>query len=95
MIVLKRYSDGIKLEGHANYAPHGCDIVCAGVSTLIQNLIQSIEELTDDKISYSMQSGKIDIEFGDLSERGQVLMDSFFIGLSMIAESYPNHVKIA
>ena len=95
MIVLKRYENGIKLEGHANYAPHGCDIVCAGVSALIQNLIQSIETLTDDKISYSMQSGMIDVEFRDLSEHGQVLMDSFFIGYSMIAETYPNHVKIA
>ena len=95
MIVFKRYDGGIKLEGHANYAPHGCDIVCAGISTLIQTLIQSLEELTADKISYSMQPGMVDIEFWDLSERGQVLMDSFFIGFKFFAENYPNNVQIA
>lgn len=95
MIVLKRFDGGIKLEGHANYGPNGFDIVCAGVSTLIQNLIQSLEVLTTDKISYSMQSGMIVIKFGDLSERGQVLMDSFFCGFRMIAEEYPQNAKIA
>lgn len=95
MIVLKRYDGGIKLEGHANYAPLGFDIVCTGVSTLVQNLVFSIEDLTTDKISYSIQYGKIEIEFRDLSERGQVLMDSFFIGIQTMANTYPNHVRIA
>lgn len=34
----------ISITGHANYAPHGSDIVCAGVSTLMHAVLtQSLE----------------------------------------------------
>lgn len=85
---------GITLSGHANYAEAGKDIVCAGVSALVQNLIQSIEELTQDKIQYSMSPGRVDINFGSLSEQAQLLVDSFFVGVRLIADEYPKNVAI-
>lgn len=94
MIVVKHHSNGITMSGHAGYAEHGKDIVCAGVSTLIQTLIQSIEELTQDKIQYSMQPGTVDIEFRDLSEQAQLLVNSFFVGLELIAGEYPDNVTV-
>lgn len=94
MIVITRSNDGITIKGHANYAPHGKDIVCAGVSALIQTLIQSIEELTADKIKYSMSPGTVDIKFGNLSENAQLLVDSFFVGVQMTADAYPKHIKL-
>ena len=94
MIVVNRHSNGITMSGHAGYAPHGQDIVCAGVSALVQTLIQSIEELTQDKIQYSMQPGTVDIKFGNLSEQAQLLVDSFFVGLRLIADEYPENVAI-
>lgn len=94
MIVVTRSSSGITIEGHAGYAPSGQDIVCAGISTLVQNLIQSIEDLCTDEISYHLKPGWVDIKHGDLSAKAQVLVDSFFIGCYMIAERYPDHVKV-
>lgn len=94
MIEIHRHKDGIKMSGHANYAEHGKDIVCAGVSALVQTLIQSIEELTADQIQYSMQPGTVDIKFGDLSEHAQLLVSSFFVGVEMIASEYPNNIKL-
>lgn len=94
MIELHRQKDGFKLIGHANYAPIGQDIVCAGVSTLVQTLIQAIEEMTEDKIEYSMQSGLVEIKHGILSERAQVLFESFFVGMKLIAGTYPTCVRI-
>lgn len=94
MIVVNRHSNGITMSGHANYAPPGQDIVCAGVSTLVQTLIQSIEELTQDKIQYSMQPGTVDIKFRDLSEQAQLLVNSFFVGLELIAGEYPDNVTV-
>ena len=61
---------------------------------LIQTLVQSVEDLTEDKIKYSMSPGRVDIEYGDLSERAHTLVDSFFVGVNMIADFYPNHVRI-
>lgn len=94
MIQVSRISDAIAIVGHANYAEPGRDIVCAGVSALVQTLIQSIEELTSDVIKYDMKPGAVHIYYGDLSERARLLVDSFFVGVSMIAEDYPENVKV-
>lgn len=94
MIEIHRHDKGISIKGHANYAPLGQDIVCAGVSALVQSLIRSIEILTDDKIKYEVSSGMVDINYENLSERAQVLVDSFFVGVQMIADEYPDNVRI-
>ena len=94
MIVITKYDNRITVKGHANYAPLGQDIVCASVSTLVQVLIKCIEDMTEDKIEYSIRPGMVDIKFGNLSEKAQLLVSSFFIGAQMIADQYPNNVKI-
>ena len=94
MTVLKRTESGISITGHAGYAEHGKDIVCAAVSILAQNLIQSIEELTEDKIEYELSPGEVNINFRDLSAEAMLLFDSFYIGVKMIADEYPENVTI-
>lgn len=84
----------ISLSGHANYAEAGRDIVCAGVTTLMQTLIRSIEDLTEDKIEYSISPGRADIKYGNLSEKAKTLVDSFFAGICMIASEFPECVRI-
>lgn len=86
--------DGITVKGHANYAVSGSDIVCAGVTALAQTLIKSIKDLTDDKIEYEISPGRVDIKHRDLSEKSRTLVDSFFVGICMIAEEFPEYVRI-
>lgn len=86
--------DGIAVKGHANYAVSGSDIVCAGITALAQTLIKSIKDLTDDKIEYEISPGRVDIKYGNLSEKSKTLVDSFFIGICMIAEEFPEYVRI-
>ena len=94
MIVIQHKNDKITITGHANYAPIGQDIVCAGVSTLVQTLIQSVEELTADKIEYSMSPGRVDIKFWCLSDLTKGLVNAFFIGVKLIESDYPDNVKL-
>lgn len=94
MIEITRYKDGITINGHANYAKPGKDIVCAGVSALVQTMIQSVEELTADKIEYSMAPGMVSIKFWCLSDQTKVLIDAFFIGVKGIAEAHPENVSV-
>lgn len=94
MVEVKRLKDGISVKGHANYAPHGQDIVCSAVSTLVQTLIQSVETLTTDKIEYSMKPGTVIIKFWCLSDQSKVLIDAFFVGIKGVAESYPAYVRV-
>ena len=37
----------IDVNGHANYAPHGQDIVCAGVSAIVQTTLLGLEAIAD------------------------------------------------
>lgn len=94
MIEVSRSKSGITIKGHAGFAEIGQDIVCAGVSTLVQVLIQSIEDLTEDKIEYEMQPGWVCIKHRILSERAQLLIESFFVGIEMIANEYPRNVRL-
>ena len=53
---------GFSIKGHAGYAEHGQDIICAAVSVLAQNTVNSIEQFTDDTFS-----GEIDEKTGSLA----------------------------
>lgn len=93
MIAVDVRLDGITVEGHAGYAEIGKDIVCAGVSALVQSLIDSINSLTEDKIQYEISPGWVDIHYKNLSEASKLLVDSFFLGISAIQQQFPEHVK--
>lgn len=80
--------------GHANYAEYGKDIVCAGVSAIVQALIGWCEENyeTVTCISIDSQAGEVIIscEGGEVATAFKVAT----IGLEQLAYSYPDHVEI-
>lgn len=94
MIEARIRPERIEISGHAGYAELGKDIVCAAVTALTQTLIQSIEEFTDDEIEYSISPGRVDINHGNLSEKSKTLVDSFFIGVCLIADEFPEYVRV-
>ncbi|ASS74953.1 hypothetical protein CIG75_08120 [Tumebacillus algifaecis] len=87
------------VRGHAGAADRGYDIVCAAVSILVTNAINSSEHLlgvviaTDDEIA----SGDVVCEVPALSgvenERLQLLMESMVYGIRQVSEAYPDFVK--
>ena len=78
------------IQGHADYADEGEDIVCAAVSALVINTINSIEEFTEDAFTCDCKDGQIQSwEFtSDVSFDTDLLMDSLMLGLKNIAKSY-------
>lgn len=94
MIVVRVREDGVTVSGHAGFAGVGKDIICAGVTSLTQALIKSLNDLTEDEIEGEMSPGRADIKYRDLSEAGKLLVDSFFIGICLIADEFPEHVRI-
>lgn len=82
---------GFKLLGHAGYADSGEDIVCAAVSVLVINTINSIEEFTSDVFTYDEDANSGMIEFhitSELSNESIVLLKSLFLGLQGIQDNY-------
>ncbi|WP_067932990.1 ribosomal-processing cysteine protease Prp [Alicyclobacillus kakegawensis] len=85
-----------RLRGHAGYADVGSDIVCAAVSALVTNAINSCEallrvvpECTDDgdELFCRLPSHRISAET-------DLLFRSMVLGLEQISEQYPRHVQV-
>ncbi len=82
---------GLECRGHAGYARHGEDIVCAALSVLVINTLNSLEELCNIQLSPETDEdrGLIRCSFPDFSdERALVLLDSLVLGCTGIQKEY-------
>lgn len=83
---------GFRLEGHAEFAAYGNDIVCAAVSALVINTINSIEAFTEDFPLCAVQQEKDVLSFEitsyPVSRDTELLLNSLVFGLTSIAEEY-------
>ena len=90
---------GFEVQGHADYAPEGQeDILCAAVSVLTENTVNSIERLTEDRPvreEVREEDGYLYFELPkDCSENAQLLMESMVYGLTDIRMRYEKHLTI-
>lgn len=84
---------GFESLGHAGYAEAGADIVCAGVSALVLNTVNSLEAFTEDSFSVDTDAGtgRISLQFRKPPSReGKLFMDSLALGLQGIQDAYGN-----
>ncbi len=78
---------GFRVDGHAGYAEEGEDIVCAAISALTTNTINSIMEFTEDEpdIDEDEEEGYMDVSFFEVPGHDtQLLIRSLAFGLSNI-----------
>ncbi len=94
-ITITRTSDDnykeFECNGHAGYAEYGEDIVCAAVSVLTINTVNSIEKLTQDEIDVfeSEEDGIIRVTFREVPSReADLLLKSFELGVTGIYDQY-------
>lgn len=80
MISIQITEHGIQMSGHAQCKESdGIDRACAAVSALTCNLINSLMELTGDRIRADTESGMAIVEWEKLSDKGKLLVDSWFV----------------
>ncbi|MCT4543978.1 MAG: ribosomal-processing cysteine protease Prp [Vallitalea sp.] len=85
------YINGFELSGHAGYSEYGKDVVCAAVSVLTINTINSIENFTDDIYDCfeDEQIGNISFKImEEVSNESNLLLQSMVLGLESIREEY-------
>lgn len=95
MISVTLYKDegnlkGFKVSGHVGYAERGKDIVCAAVSALVINTVNSLEKFTDDEteVSVNEKDGTIELMFKDEpGHDAELLTKAMISGLREISES--------
>ena len=97
-VTVYKHSDqykGFRCEGHAGYATEGEDIVCAAVSVLTVNTVNSIEAFTEDAFSGEEKDGFVSCMLtGSVSQETCLLMDSMVLGLSHIKQNYENYIQL-
>ena len=88
------YCRGFECHGHAGYAQEGEDIVCAAVSMLVINTLNSIERLSPEdlplmQVRSDEKEGEIRCRFSDIpSEKALLLLDSMYYGLKDSVKNY-------
>ena len=97
--ILQDHEDAVGFHciGHSGYAEAGSDIICAGVSALVINTINSIETFTEDSyhIDTEETSGLIDFRLDQKAGHDtQLLMKSMVLGLQGIQNDYGNEYVI-
>ena len=90
---------GFTCDGHAGYAGYGEDIVCASISVLVINTINSLDQITGEKMQVNTDedAGAIRCRFVNqpLKETSRALMDSLVLGLTQIEKQYgKNYCKL-
>lgn len=84
----------ITIDGHANTAPRGADIVCEAVTAISFQLINSLTELTDEHIVFdASRPGHISVKV-PTSPEGFMLCLSFAIGIYTLSIQYPEHIHL-
>ena len=79
--------------GHAGYAASGEDIVCAAISMMVINTINSIETFTSVPFvcEADEETGDIDFQFTEeITPDSALLIDSMILGLKEIQNNYGN-----
>ena len=80
---------GFRISGHAGYDRYGRDIICAAVSALSINTINSIEKFTTDRFAVEQSDGDLKFKLvTDKAPETQLLLKSFILGLESIRDTY-------
>lgn len=84
------YIEYLKVSGHAEYAEHGKDLVCAGVSAIMYGLLNAL----DGKPCKCSLEDDIIVEVLKKDQDVQNYLELAITQLETIAYSYKQNVKI-
>ena len=85
----ERKLTGFTCSGHAFYARKNKDVVCAGISVLTINTINSLENIAGADIDVKQDDGYLSVVIrSEPDVRTETLMRSAYLGLSGISAEY-------
>lgn len=94
MITVTKTPDTLRVSGHAGYAERGKDVVCEAVTSQVQTLTASIEQLAHDKPAFLLSSGFYELSLEELGDKSLFLVSAFMVGMRLLQDGYPAYVKV-
>lgn len=92
MINVNIFENGFSVHGHAEFAEHGKDIVCAATSFLAQTLAKELSSYC--LVTSHQESGNMDVKLHTKCDASTVLMEYFENSVNVLAVQYPKNVRI-
>ncbi|MDK1727434.1 ribosomal-processing cysteine protease Prp [Dellaglioa algida] len=92
--------DAFEITGHADSGEYGQDIVCAAVSVLTINTVNSLTELAEinPEVEMDKENGglmKVKLAESELSNvKGQLFLESLVLGLQSIEQNYQDYIEL-
>ncbi|MCI5774661.1 MAG: ribosomal-processing cysteine protease Prp [Erysipelotrichaceae bacterium] len=83
---------GMNVSGHAEYAEHGNDLVCAGVSCIMFGLCNALDMLC--QIEAEAISNHIDIKIDQPNRDTQLIMQTALIQLQTMEQQFSQFIRI-
>lgn len=90
---------GFRAKGHAGYAEHGEDIVCAAVSAITQTALIGITENIACPCKVDISDGRLELILEDQAtdekrEKAELILGVMLSGLRSIESQYDNYLKV-
>ncbi|WOV88742.1 ribosomal-processing cysteine protease Prp [Sporosarcina oncorhynchi] len=90
--------NSFEMKGHADYAEHGKDLVCAGASAVSFGAVNAIISLTGitPEIQQGSDGGYLKVIFPESEKDSeiQLLVKAMIVSLQTIEQDYGQHIKI-
>lgn len=85
----------IKVSGHANSDEYGKDLVCAGVSTIIVGVYNTLEKLGMLDIgTFKVEEGLAEFTIHKITRESQLILETLVTTLETIEYSYGDFIQI-
>ena len=88
-----------EMSGHADFAEHGKDLVCAGASAVSFGAVNAIIALTGKtpQIHQGSDGGYLKVTFPEVDEKDhdiQLIVKAMIVSLQTIEQDYGQHIQI-
>jgi len=84
----------LQVSGHAEFAEHGKDIVCAGVSSLLMSNVMYAQKHQFGVFEVAQEHGYVMINVEEPDARLNHLLEAVVEGITLMQEQYPEYIEI-
>lgn len=84
---------GLSARGHAGFAAHGSDIVCAAVSAILETALMGIEAFSPEGQHHELDDGLLRWQ-GRPTPATRTIWGTALLGLGSIARDHPRHLEV-
>jgi uncharacterized protein len=93
----RRRLAGLSARGHADFAEHGADVVCAAAAAILQAARLGLTECAHADVQARQAPGLLDLRWPQAERDGESLraiVGTAELAIAQIARQYPDHVRV-